>query len=188
MKNFARFSLLAAIAVCVLLLSGCASSIMVNVVPVAPNQTHALVTFVRPSKFGFAIQFGIWDSDKFVGVLSAGSCVQYLAEPGEHLFLGRAENWSYVKAELEAGKSYYIIGTVFPGIWKARIAFNPVIKGDSTTQEEVERWKRDLKPTAIMPDKIAEYEAPRIAQVRQAVEDYKAGKVKFVELKADDNR
>jgi hypothetical protein len=63
-----------------------------------------------------------------------------------------------------------------------------VIKGDSTTQEEIERWNRDLKPTAIMPDKKAEYEAPRIAQVQQAIADFNAGKVKYVELKADDNR
>jgi hypothetical protein len=188
MKTFKKLFLYTSLAVGVFLLSGCASSIMVEVAPVAPNQTHALVTFVRPSKFGFAIKFGIWDSEKFIGILEAGRCVQYLAEPGEHLFLGRAENWSYVRAELEAGKSYYIIGAVFPGVWKARIAFNPVTKGDSTTQADIENWKRNLKPTAVMPDMIAEYEGQRLAQVRQAVEDFKAGNVKYVELKADDNR
>ena len=189
MKNLLRLVLCASLAASFFLLSGCASSIMVDVTPIASDQTHALVTFLRPTKFfGGGIQFGIWDSDKFVGILAAGSYVQYLADPGEHLFLGRAENWSYVKATLEAGKSYYIIGTVFPGVMVARIAFNPVTKGDSTSNEDIDRWIKGLKATAIMPDKIAEYEAPRLAQVRKAVEEFKAGNVKYTELKADDNR
>ena len=188
MKILTRLSIYASLAIGVFLLSGCASSIMVNVAPVAPDPTKALVTFVRPSKFGFAIQFGIWDSEKFVGILSAGAAVQYLAEPGEHLFLGRAENWSYVKANLEAGKSYYIIGAVFPGVMKARIAFRPITKIDPTTPEEIQRWNRNLRTTALMPEERAKYEGPRLAQVKMAIADYEAGRVKFVELKADDNR
>jgi hypothetical protein len=58
--------------------------------------------------------------------------VQYLAKQGEQLFLARAENWSDVKADLEAGKQYFIIGKVFSGVWRARVAFDPVTKGDGT--------------------------------------------------------
>ena len=81
---------------------------MMSQVPPAepPDANHAVVTFMRPSSFGGAIQFGIWDGENFVGILSAGSSIQYLAEPGEHLFLGRAENWSYVSAKLVGVKNY----------------------------------------------------------------------------------
>ena len=173
----------------IFLLSGCASSLMMEVSPLdAPDNQHALVTFMRPSSFGGAIQFGLWDSESFVGILSAGSSVQYLAKPGEHLFLARAENWSYVKADLEAGKQYFILGKVFPGVWRARVAFDPVTKGDGTTQAQIDKWLSKLKPTAVISEKFDDYATPRIAQVRTAVSDFKSGNVNYEVLEGDDHR
>ena len=173
----------------VLLLSGCASSLMMKVPPMdAPDDRHAVVTFMRPSFFGGAIQFGIWDSENFVGILSAGSYVQYLVEPGEHLFLARAENWSYVKADLQGGKKYYILGKVFPGVWKARVAFDPITKDDGTTQAQIDQWLAELKPTGVIPEKFDDYVKPRISHVKRAVDDFESGNAKYEVLKADDNR
>ncbi|MBW1708063.1 MAG: hypothetical protein JRJ86_23390 [Deltaproteobacteria bacterium] len=173
----------------IILLSGCASSLMMKVPPMdAPDTRHAVVTFMRPSFFGGAIQFGIWDSENFVGILSAGSYVQYLAEPGEHLFLARAENWSYVKADLQGGKKYFILGKVFPGVWKARVAFDPITKDDGTTQAQIDEWIAELKPTAVIPEKFDNYVKPRTSHVKKAVGDFKSGNVKYEVLEADDNR
>lgn len=173
----------------IFLLSGCASSLMMKVSPLdAPDNQHAIVTFIRPSYFGGAIQFGVWDSESFVGILSAGSYVQYLATPGEHLFLARAENWSYVKADLEAGKQYFILGKVFPGVWKARVAYDPVTKGDGTTQAQIDKWLSELKPTSVIPEKFDDYTRPRISHVKAAVSDFKSGNVKYEVLEADDHR
>jgi len=185
-KNLVKFILLA---IAAFTLSGCASTIMQQVEPVSlePLSDKALVTFMRPSYFGGAIQFGIWDSENFVGVLSAGSSIQYLADPGEHVFLARAENWSYVKAELEGGKQYYIIGKVFPGIWKARVALDPVNVGDEDA-EKVAMWLGKLKPTAVMPDKLEAYVTPRTEQVKAAVAEIDNGKTKFGVLYKTDGR
>jgi hypothetical protein len=173
----------------ILLISGCASSLMMKVPPMdAPDDRHAVVTFVRPSFFGGAIQFGIWDSENFVGILSAGSYVQYLAEPGEHLFLARAENWSYVKADLQGGKKYFILGKVFPGVWKARVAFDPITKDDGTTRAQIDKWIAELKPTGVIPEKFDNYVKPRISHVKKAVGDCRSGNVKYEVLQADDNR
>jgi hypothetical protein len=173
----------------ILLMSGCASSLMTKVPPMdAPDDRHAVVTFVRPSFFGGAIQFGIWDSEKFVGILSAGSYVQYLAEPGEHLFLARAENWSYVKADLQGGKKYFILGKVFPGVWKARVAFDPITKDDGTTRAQIDEWIAELKPTGVIPEKFDNYVKPRISHVKEAVSDFRSGNAKYEVLQADDNR
>ena len=121
-----------------LFLSGCASSMMQPAASqAAPEASRALVTFLRPSYFGGAIQFGIWDSDQFVGILEPGSYIQILVPPGEHIFLARAENWSYVHANLEAGRQYFILAKVFPGIWKARVAYDPIRKGDPQTDAEI---------------------------------------------------
>lgn len=173
----------------VLTLSGCASSVMQTVAQVPPESlsNKALVTFMRPSYFGGAIQFGIWDSEKFVGVLSAGSYVQYLTEPGEHVFLARAENWSYVKADLQGGKRYYILGKVFPGVWKARVALDPVNNGDKEAAN-VDKWLADLTPTAVIPEKFDNYVTPRLEQVKTAAKEIDNGKVKYSVLMKEDGK
>lgn len=175
-----------------LVLTGCASTMMTKTgVITSPPQGKAIVTFVRPSMFGGAIQFGIWDSDKFVGILSAKSLVQYAAVPGEHIFMARAENWSYLKANLEAGKEYYVIGKVFPGVWKARAALVPVRKADLAKPGELEKvatWLRELTPTTPMESKIEDYANPRLTQVREGIEEFKKGKVNFSVLEAGDGQ
>lgn len=173
----------------VLTMSGCASSVMHKVDPVTMDNSSqkALVTFIRPSLFGGAIQFGIWDSGKFVGVLSAKSYVQYLADPGEHVFLARAENWSYVKADLEPGKQYFIVGKVFPGVWKARVALDPVHPGDPDAAN-IDNWLKELTPTAVIPEQFDTYVSPRVEQVKAAAAEVDNGKTKFGVLNKTDGR
>jgi hypothetical protein len=159
-----------------IIFSGCASPMMKKVEKIdSLDEKKAMVTFLRPTIFGGAIQFGIWDGEHFVGILSANSYIQYLANPGEHYFLGRAENWSCVKANLEAGKKYYIIGKVFPGVWKARIAFDPIKSGDEP-QAQVEEWMNELTPTLVDESKRGDYVRPRVDQVRNQVYEFKSGK------------
>jgi hypothetical protein len=184
-----KFCRLIVLALAALTLSGCASSVMHKVEPVALDNDSgkALVTFMRPSFFGGAIQFGIWDSENFVGVLSAGSYVQYLAEPGEHVFLARAENWSYVKADLEGGKRYYVIGKVFPGIWKARVALDPVTNGDEDSTK-VDQWVQELTPTGVIPDQFDNYVTQRVEQVKAAAGEIDNGKTKYAVLRKEDGK
>ncbi len=172
-----------------LTVSGCTSSMMKPATPrEVPASSEALVTFLRPSYFGGAIQFGIWNADRFVGILEAGSYLQITVPPGEHLFLARAENWSYVQANLEAGREYFILAKVFPGVWKARVAFDPVRRGDPQTDEDLTQWLADLRPIGVIDEKVAAYTAPRLEQVRQAVADFRAGKVVSERLEAIDYR
>ena len=58
---------------------------------------------------------------------------------GEHVFLARAENGSCVHADLEAGRSYFILAKVFPGIWKGRVACDPIRRDDSQTDDAIAR-------------------------------------------------
>ena len=177
------------IAAGMLVLSGCASSMMQPAaLQPAPAPSAAQVTFLRPSYFGGAIQFGIWDSDRFVGILEPGSYIQIQVPPGEHVFLARAENWSYVHADLEAGRQYFVLAKVFPGIWKARVAYDPILRGDPQTDAEIGQWLSGLKPIGVIPDKVEAYSAPRREQVRQAVVDFRNGAAQSERLEASDYR
>lgn len=172
-----------------LLLSSCGSSLMMQTQRMTQiEDDYALVTFIRPSSFGGGVTFGIWDRENLIGVLTAKSYIQYLAKPGENVFLGRAENWSFVKANLEAGKHYYVLGKVFPGVWKARIAFDPINKDDEVTDEQIKEWMNGLDPIKVIPEKREGYVKPRLEQVRQALKEYESGAAKYMTLEADDNR
>lgn len=172
--------------------SGCSSagSFMIETKPISePKQGKALVTLIRPSRLGGAIAFGMWDGGNLIGVLQAGNCIQYEALPGEHYFLARAENWSCVKADLAANKHYVIKANPFMGVWKARIALDPITKADYEEQRQlqnVKNWLAKLKP--VMPDEQSAeaYAQPRREQVLKAQANFKAGQGKYVILASED--
>ncbi len=168
-------------------LSGCGSSMMMKSDTILePDSNQAIVTFIRPSTYGGAVKFAIWDRDKFIGILTARSHVQYVTEPGEHLFMANSENWSYVKADLKAGKHYIIIGKVFPGHWRMRVALDPVNKDDEY-QKRSGQWLNELNPTKVIPEKVDGYSSPRMRDINKAIQDYEAGAAKFSILEADDH-
>lgn len=136
--------------------------------PTGPPPDRALVYFMRPSGFGFAINFQIYDRYELIGLSQAKSYFAYPCDPGKHLFIGVAENKRAVEADLEAGKSYYIITGVHMGGWKARMSFVPVTRG-SEFWEKVEAYKRDLN--FIVPEKgeIDEWVAKREAKVKATI-------------------
>ena len=188
-----KFKRLLLITICFafVLLAGCQSSMMTKVQPInvsGIDQNTALVTFVRPTSFGGAIQFGVWDSETFIGVTSANSYVQYKTSPGKHLFLARAENWSCVEADLEAGKSYFIITAVRMGVWKARVALEPVTRTGKISDKKISKWLSGLNATAVDPAQVEKYTDDRIDHVRQAIENIRQDKAKCNTLSIEDYR
>lgn len=162
---------------------------MIKTKPMAiPENNDVVVTFIRPSVFGGAIKFGLWDSENFIGILTAKAYVQYKTHPGEHLFIARAENWSYVKADLAPGKQYFILAKVAMGAWKARVVLDPANKNDNISQAQIDNWLNGLTPITVIPAKVDSYAQPRIPHIKAAIDKFKAGEVKFFELKAEDNR
>jgi len=170
-KNAIR---LAGAALFVAVLQGCASVTMqpASLVTVVPAD-KALVTFVRPSVFaGDGVGVDLWDSDHYLGALTAGTLVQYAMAPGEHLFLANTENWSYVSANLQAGKKYYIKANIFPGVLYARVALG-VPKNDD---KRIPVWLK-LDPKASVPADIKPVEEKKRAEVEVIIQNFKGGKV-----------
>ncbi len=169
-----------------LFLSACGSHMM------APSQSlttvednYALVSFVRPSGFGGAIRFSLWNSDQFIGVLTAGSIIQFKTAPGEHIFIARGENWSYVKANIQGGRHYLIEGKVFPGVWKARVGLAPINVNEPGYRIKAEKWLNSLNPISVKPELVEGYVAPRIDEVRKAHDEYTSGNVKYAVMEPD---
>ena len=188
MKPYLKIILLSSL----VLMTGCAGSskYMVKATPTEGPQTDkALVYFMRPSGMGFAVNFQIWDSDRFVGLSQAKSYFAYECDPGKHVFLGFAENQVAIEADLEAGKSYYIGTNVRMGAWKARMNFTPVTQG-SQLWDQVEEFKKNLTFIAAKEEERAKADAAKKQEVQKFVDYFSTGegKSQVLKLNKEDGR
>jgi hypothetical protein len=156
-----------------LLVSGCAGSsqYMVKAEPPVAGAPadRSVVYFMRPSGMGFAINFQIWDGDRFIGLSQAKSYFAYVCPPGKHLFIGIAENKVAVEADVAPGMSYYVITEPRIGGWKARLAMDPVTRG-SEQWNNVETVKKELQFLAPVEEQIRAWDAEKRAEAAQLVE------------------
>ena len=173
-------------------LFGCAgtSNYMVKAEkPVENSKEKANVYFMRPSGMGFAINFQIWDGDKFVGLSQAKSYFRYVCDPGKHLFIAIAENKTFVPAELEAGKRYYVVTGPRMGWIKARIGLTPVKKG-SEEMGKVKDWEGDLEYIAPIDENVKTWESLHKEEARALVQYFDAlsqeKKAEYIVLSPDD--
>lgn len=167
MKDLLRIGALIAF----ILIAGCAGEsqyMRKSTPPTSPPSDKALVYIMRPSGFGFAIHFQIYDRYQLIGLSQAKSYFAYVCDPGTHLFIGVAENKRGVEADLEAGKSYYIITGVHMGAWKARMSFVPVTRG-SEFWDKVEAYKRDLNFVVPVEGEIDKWVAKRETKVQSKI-------------------
>ena len=73
------------------------------------NKTKATVVFIRlQSGFGGTHDVAVYDGDKLIGILSDSGYFTYETSPGEHLFASYSRTLDFLKAEIAAGKTYYV--------------------------------------------------------------------------------
>ncbi len=86
----------------------------------------AVVIFARAKALGAAIKFTYFDGEKVIGRFNGPKYLRYECEPGEHLFWAKAENKSFVEANVEAGKIYLIEVIPQMGALRASLRLEPV--------------------------------------------------------------
>ncbi len=72
-----------------------------------------LVYFYRESSFkGAGIQYDIRDNGSVIGALQSGTYFYENATPGPHTYSAKTEATSEVSLNVEAGKTYYVKGSI----------------------------------------------------------------------------
>jgi hypothetical protein len=86
------------------------------------NETMAQIYVLRPSSFGSAITFKIYEGEKFIGELGPKSYLSWQVDPanGEIKVISKSENYSVLLITPEVGKTYYIKQKVKMGWIMAR--------------------------------------------------------------------
>jgi len=140
---------------CVFLLSGlggCSSLAKMKTVNKIESidSEKSMVSIVRPHIFlGDGVNFEVWDGNKFIGTLEAGSMIQYVTLPGEHDFMidpTQGGRWAHKNMNLEAGKTYYLKPNTVPFVGLKLGVAQP-------TDTRIDKWNKGLTPLAIDENK-----------------------------------
>lgn len=119
---------------------------------VAPTPDSAVIVFLRPSVYGGGVQSSVYDvsrsgGQQFIGIVSGGAKVAHAVAPGKYLFMVVGENADFMDAEVEAGKTYYVLVAPRMGLFKARFSLLPVHADAkakySLNSERFREWLRD---------------------------------------------
>lgn len=109
---------LLALALAAFLLTGCAGVQRHTERPrPQPETGKGLVYFFRPSAFlGGGVQIEVSDGSTTIGALQSGTYFFYQASSGPHQFGASTEATNTITIDVEAGKTYYVEGTIGMGL------------------------------------------------------------------------
>ncbi len=153
MKNLLKF---ASVLLIFMLFFGCAGSsrymkdVADSEASYIPGADQSVILFLRPTTFGYAVQSPIFDvttdENKLIGIVSAKKKVAYITKPGKHLFMVTGEAADFMQADLEPGKTYYVLISPIVG-WKVYFLLCAIHK--NVNQEKLEKWKNTCKYTEV---------------------------------------
>lgn len=191
MRNFIRKLVL--ILLILLPLWGCyGNKIMTSASsPGTFNNDKALVTFIMRYHMvnpfpTFQFWFDIWDGEKFIGALAGKTYFQYEADPGEHLFVAKGGNWSFVKANLQAGKRYYVFATLNIRPFYQNISFDPVKKENKELMADIQSYLVGLYPMSLIKGEYDDYVKDKIGEVKNEIQVFKTNRYEYKTLDPQD--
>jgi hypothetical protein len=137
--------------------TGCAASSDYMHEAHAPQFMHpvgnaATVVFIRPSGFAKAMKMTVLDGrGRFLGDSLPESWFAVKMPPGEHVFVGWAENTSALRAQLLPGRTYYVEVAPKMGAWSARVHLL-AITPRSESWGELREWLDESQQ--LVPDEV----------------------------------
>jgi hypothetical protein len=152
-----------------------------------PKEGKALVYFVRSNSAGFALNFRIYDKDKFLYALPYGEYLVYECDPGQHMFWAASENRDFVDAELEANRVYVVdiqgqMGMLVAGV--SLVPFNPTERSNRKDLFKiVKKEKMTIYNSSLS---IAEHKTENIIQGLEKYNKLKESKSSKIEILTKD--
>ncbi len=132
----------------------------------------AVVYFVRPSSFGFAINFSYFDSARLIGKFNGTGYIRYECDPGTHLFWARSENKDFVEADVEAGKIYFLEAIPQMGGIKAGVRLAPVDPKSQKKMEKLLKLLNKKSPESFTPEQLEEEQKKMDDVIKRGLEKY----------------
>jgi hypothetical protein len=92
----------------------------------APPEGKGQIVFFREKKFaGAAVKYKVREGDTELGKLSSGTYFVHVTDPGAHEYTVHSEAKDILNLEVEAGETYYVIGSISMGFLAGRPNLSP---------------------------------------------------------------
>jgi len=132
----------------------------------SPQPGKALVVFFRTSFYGQVFSATLYeapdDATRFLGAMDNKTKLAVQMEPGKHRFMVVAENADFLDAELDAGKTYYVLISPRTGFMKMRFSLFPMLNQAgakySLLGPEFKEWMSETRFVSKGPEADAWYE------------------------------
>ncbi|MCI1648014.1 MAG: DUF2846 domain-containing protein [Bacteroides sp.] len=105
-----------------------------------PSKGKCMVYIARRETGALLIKFSIYDGNLFLGKLAAKKYFAYECDPGQHAFIAKGENTSYVDANLEENRTYVLDVKLKMGVVSARVALVPLDKSNKKFEKQKEKF------------------------------------------------
>lgn len=113
----------------------------------APPEGMGQIVFFRESKFvGGAISYKVREGESELGKLSNGSYFVHVATPGPHAYTVHSEAKDVLNLEVEAGETYYVVGSVSMGVFAGRPNLSPSNQGNYSAIAAKLKPAKPIKP------------------------------------------
>lgn len=113
-----------------------------------PPGDRALIVFLRESGSWGSVECPIFSGDDLLTFLTGETAFLFLADPGSHRFMILGENVDLLHAEVEAGRTYFVLVTPQMGKWEPRFRMVPIVP-DGAAWGDLPGWLE--KVTAVEP-------------------------------------
>ena len=114
--------------------------LLIALVMNAQTNEKATLYIVRTSGLGAAVNFKYFIDDQYVGKCNFGKYFKLEVDTGKHLIWAKAENRSFVEANLEAGKTYVINAVPQMGALKAGVYLKAENNPDEKDMEKIKKY------------------------------------------------
>jgi hypothetical protein len=143
---------------------------------------YATVYIVRTSGLGALINFKYFVDDKYVGKCNYGKYLKLTLSAGEYVIWARAENSSFVEAQLENGKTYIIEAVPKMGALKASVKLEVITELDEKTQKKLDKNFEKRELIQFSETELNEGQIEYSDQIIHGIEKYNELKLKGNEI------
>ena len=177
MRKTAFFLIIAGILSLGMILTGCGS--IPPAEQMGPGNDTAKVYFIMPSGvtvtgFGsltIGTQFSLWNGDTFLSNIGGNQYLVFYFKAGSHIIMAQGNEFFITKADLTAGKTYYLKVITLPGFSKPHVILELMDANDPKLNEYLKDECKEILPKGKVSDSMVSKASSILAKVQSGEEE-----------------
>ena len=136
------------------------------------REDKATLYIFRTSDVGSLFNFRFFLDGNYLGKFNYGKYMKLEVTPGEHLLFAKAENLYFLKADLQAGKTYALNAIPRIGVIKATVRLAPVTIEDKRWLKRIAKHLAKARQMTFTPKELQKGQQKDLELLRRARRRY----------------